>query len=69
MRLIGAAEFGLEKLCARAKTRRAFGRALKDFANIQNDIANSRIEIEQARLLVLRTAHAIDTGGARVRAV
>lgn len=67
MRLIGASEFAIERLCARVKSRRAFGRALKDFATIQNDIANSRIEIEQARLLVLRTAHAIDTSGTRVR--
>lgn len=66
MRLIGAAEIGIERLCARVKQRRAFGRPLKDFSNILNDIANSRIELEQARLLVLRTAHAIDTVGAKV---
>ena len=67
MRLIGATEAALDKLCARVKTRRAFGRTLKEFATIQNDIANNRIELEQGRLLVLRTAHAIDVSGAKVQ--
>ncbi len=52
MRSIGQCELALELMSARALERRAFGRALGDFANVQDWIAHSRIEIDQARLLV-----------------
>jgi acyl-CoA dehydrogenase len=63
MRTIGQCEFALELMIARAKSRIAFGSALADYANIQDWIAESRIEIDQARLLVLRAAWLMDKGG------
>lgn len=60
MRTIGQCELALELACDRALERKAFGRTLADQANVQEWIAESRIEIEQARLLVLRTAWALD---------
>ena len=63
MRSIGQCELALELMSARALERRAFGRALGDFANVQDWIAHSRVEIDQARLLVLRAAWRIDTQG------
>ena len=65
MRTIGQCEFALELMVARAKSRVAFGSALADHANIQDWIADSRIEIDQARLLVLRAAWLMDKGGAK----
>ena len=63
MRSIGQCELALELMSARALERRAFGRALGDFANVQDWIAQSRVEIDQARLLVLRAAWRMDTQG------
>ena len=63
MRLIGLAERALELMCARVKTRVAFGRPLADQGTIRAQIAESRVEIDQARLLTLRAASLMDTVG------
>lgn len=63
MRLIGLAERVLEKMCIRTSTRIAFGRAISDQTVTRERIANSRIMIEQARLLTLKAAHMMDTVG------
>jgi acyl-CoA dehydrogenase len=63
MRTIGQCELSLELMIDRAKSRRAFGSALADYANVQDWIAESRIEIDQARLLTLRAAWLMDKQG------
>ena len=63
MRLIGAAERALEQLCKRVLQRTAFGKELARQGVIQDWIAASRIEIEQARLLTLKAAYMMDTVG------
>ena len=63
MRSIGQCELALELMSARAVERRAFGRTLGDFANVQDWIAHSRVEIDRARLLVLHAAWRMDTQG------
>ena len=63
MRSIGQCELALELMSARALERRAFGQRLGDFANVQDWIAESRVEIDQARLLVLHAAWRMDTQG------
>jgi acyl-CoA dehydrogenase len=63
MRMIGAAERALELMCARAAARTAFGKPLAEQGVIQDWIAESRVRIEQARLLVLKTAWLMDTAG------
>jgi acyl-CoA dehydrogenase len=69
MRLIGAAERGLELMCRRVKEREAFGGPLAEQGVIQDWIAESRVRIEQARLLVLRTAWLIDNHGKKSAAI
>ncbi|WP_394584065.1 acyl-CoA dehydrogenase [Cytobacillus firmus] len=66
MRLIGAAERALEELCKRVQNRTAFGKTLASQGVIREWIADSRIEIEQARLLTLKAAHMMDTAGNKV---
>ncbi|MGQ0733665.1 MAG: acyl-CoA dehydrogenase family protein [Acidobacteriota bacterium] len=63
MRLIGVAERALEAMCARVKTRVAFGKPLAEQGTLRAGIAESRLEIDQARLLTLRAAHLMDTVG------
>ena len=63
MRQIGAAERALELMCTRASSRTAFGKPLAEQGVIQDWIAESRVRIEQARLLVLKTAWLMDTVG------
>jgi acyl-CoA dehydrogenase len=63
MRLIGQAERALQLMCTRATQRWAFGKALADQGVIQTWIADARIDLEQARLLVLKTAWLMDTVG------
>jgi acyl-CoA dehydrogenase len=63
MRLIGIAERCLELMCRRATSRVAFGRLLAEQGTVRADIAESRMELEQARLLTLKTAEIMDSAG------
>ncbi|MDQ3913213.1 MAG: acyl-CoA dehydrogenase [Actinomycetota bacterium] len=63
MRLVGVAERAIELMCERVKEREAFGKPLAEQGVIMEWIANSRIEIEQSRLLTLKAAHMMDTLG------
>jgi acyl-CoA dehydrogenase len=63
MRCIGIAERALELMCARVQSRRAFGKLLAEQGTIRADIAKSRIEIDQARLLTLDAAQKMDAVG------
>jgi acyl-CoA dehydrogenase len=65
MRSIGVAERVLELMCRRAGSRVAFGKTLAEQGTVRTAIAQSRIEIDQARLLVMDAARAIDEGGAK----
>jgi acyl-CoA dehydrogenase len=66
MRIIGVAERALEALCNRAQSRVAFGKALAEMGSVRQDMAKSRIEIDQARLLTMYAAHMMDTVGNKV---
>ena len=63
MRCIGVAERALETMCQRVKARVAFGKPLAEQGTLRADIALSRMEIEQARLLTLKAAYMMDTVG------
>ena len=65
MRLIGLAERTLEKMCVRTRSRVAFGKPVSEQTVTQERIAESRIMIEQSRLLTLNAAHMMDTVGNR----
>ena len=63
MRLIGLAERCLEAMCRRVTARVAFGKPLSEQGTIRADIAESRMELDQARLLTLKAAHVMDSSG------
>jgi acyl-CoA dehydrogenase len=65
MRSIGVAERAIELMCARADDRVAFGKPLSDQGTIRDWIAESRLRVEQLRLLVLKTAWLMDTAGVK----
>lgn len=69
MRLIGFSERALALMKARVKSRVAFGKPLVEQGTVLADIAQSRVEIEQARLLVLRAAHVMDLAGNKAAAL
>lgn len=63
MRLIGIAERSLELMCERAKARTAFGKSIAEQGVVREWVADARLAIDQARLLVLKTAWMMDTAG------
>ena len=65
MRAVGAAERALESMCRRASERVTFGKPVASRSNVQDWIAESRIDIEMVRLLILKTAWLVDTVGGK----
>ena len=65
MRQIGAAERALEAMCERAKRRSTFGRQVSEHGGAMDQIAQSRIDVEQARALVMKVAEVVDAVGGR----
>ena len=65
MRLVGIAQRSLEQACRRVVSRSTFGRTLAEHQSVREDIAKSFAEIEQARLLTLKTAERMDEVGAK----
>jgi len=65
MRLIGVATRSLDLMCKRVSEREAFGRLIMNFSSVRQEIATSRCEIEQARLLTLSAADTIDKYGTK----
>ena len=65
MRLIGVAERSLELMCERAKARQAFGKQVSDQGVVRQWIAEARLAIDQARLLVLKAAWVMDRSGSK----
>jgi acyl-CoA dehydrogenase len=63
MRMIGMAQRAMELMCKRATERMTFGKKLAEYSSIRQDIAKSKCEIEQARLLTLKAAYMMDTVG------
>ena len=63
MRLIGQAERALEAMCRRVSSRSTFGRKISEHGTVRAEIAHSRMEIEQSRLLVMKAAYMMDTVG------
>src|SRR5207253_1790338 len=68
MRLIGVAERALDAMCRRVVRRVAFGKTLAEQGTIRADIAESRMEIDQARLLTMKAAYLMDTVGNKAAA-
>ena len=66
MRMIGMAERSLEMMCKRATERTTFGKQLQEYSSIRQDVAKSKCEIEQARLLTLKAAYMMDAVGNKV---
>ena len=66
MRLIGLAERALESMCRRVQSRVAFGKPIAEQGTIRAEIADSRMEIDQARLLTMHAAHLMDSVGNKV---
>jgi acyl-CoA dehydrogenase len=63
MRMIGMAQRAMEMMCKRSTERSTFGKKLAEYSSIRQDIAKSKCEIEQARLLTLKAAYMMDTVG------
>lgn len=63
MRTVGQCELAIELMCERALSRKVFGKNLSDYANIQDWVAESRVEVDQARLFIMQAAQLIDRLG------